>query len=262
MGKNIKLIFKWTFVFGILIFWSSFIVLGTIGGGFAKDFNIPIYIQTLAGIERASSSDILEILFNNDFEINEEMDYIPIEKCSVRATGGSLDINEQDFGEKNKISFYIPNGNAEKGTGSLSGRINRDRFSLKFNVNEILETNSEILRFSAEGQGRLNRQKIDFGNIIVELNKTSNKVSISSSEEYKDLQALNVEVTSLKGCLMEEKIIYLIIDQGELDEKRSIGEVRSLLDDHPELIDAYFNLEKLYKDYWWLAFPGGGIVSG
>ena len=64
-----------------------------------------------------------------------------------------------------------------------------------------------------------------------------------------------MKVYFIEGCLTEEEEFYLIVDNGKIEERRSIEEVRGLLDNHPELIDAYFNLEKLYKDYWWLILP-------
>ncbi len=106
MGTT-KLFFKAALVFSMLIIWSCF-VIGLAPGAFAKNFNIPIYIQTSAGIERAGSDEIIDILFNYDFEIQRKIEQSPMEKCSLRAEAGSLEIGGKIFENRNKLSFNIP----------------------------------------------------------------------------------------------------------------------------------------------------------
>ncbi|MFH1500425.1 MAG: hypothetical protein ABIE22_00585 [archaeon] len=55
-------------------------------------------------------------------------------------------------------------------------------------------------------------------------------------------------------------IDYLITDLGELDKRRSIEEVRKILDENPSLAENFENLKNLYSDYWWLIVPGGSAL--
>ena len=101
MAKT-KLILKWSFVFSVLIIWTYFIIT-SITAGFAekpnviiyntnpdnvegkiseiKQYNVPFYSETSAGIEKASSSEILDLLFNYNFEIEKRTEEVPSERC-------------------------------------------------------------------------------------------------------------------------------------------------------------------------------------
>jgi hypothetical protein len=54
---------------------------------------------------------------------------------------------------------------------------------------------------------------------------------------------------------MEETIV-LIKDRGNLSQRRTISEVRGIINSNPELLDAYENLKRLFTDYWWIIVPG------
>lgn len=262
MGK-IRLFFKWVFVFSILIIWTYFVVIGSITGNFAEGFAegkefIPLYMQTSAGIERAASSDLIDFLFYHNFDIENKTENIPSEDCSIRGKNGKLSVEGLSF-DDNKINFYVPLKNAGKGEGYITGQKGKNRFSLKFKIKEILETNSENLKIRAEGKGNLNLKELNF-NLIINFDKENNKINVDSDNS--SLSASDMKVSFIDGCLNEEKSFYLFIDKGRLEKRRSIDDVRKLLSEHPELIENYENLRGLYKDYWWVTLPGGsGIVS-
>src|SRR3990167_567154 len=225
MESKTKFFFKWTFVFGVLSIWSIFVIVGAVGGNFIGEFNIPIYKQTSAGIERMSSDEIIEFLFKHDFDIEERNEFIPL-------------------------------ANDGLGEGSIISSGGENRLSLDFKVTEILNTDNESLVFDAVGEGRLNRENVDFDNIHVEYNRANNYVLITGMGDENFFSSIPLEVYFKEGCSLNQESFYLFIDNGELDEKRSIDEVRETLDEHPELIDSFEGLRSLYNDYWWVTLPG------
>jgi len=229
------------FLLSILVL-SVFINLASAG----SDFNLPIYMQTPAGTEKASSKMIRDALINYNFEVQEKFEYVADDKCSVRAEQGSLNIGEMILGNID-LSFYIPSANGGLGEGSLTAQKGRANFfNLGFEVTEILETNSEILKFRAIGEGALNRNELSFDYIIVTFDKISNKVDIIGKGDV-DFEAKDIEASKITWCGGEETNFYLIILKNNLGQQRSAEEIRSILDEHPELIDAYEGLREFYK---------------
>lgn len=215
-----------------------------------KNFNLPIYIQTSAGTEKASSKMIKDVLINYNFEVQKKFEYVTDDKCSIRADGGSLNIGEMSLSNVD-LSFYIPSKNGGLGEGSLTAQKDRDNFfNLGFEVTEILETNSQTLKFRAIGDGALNQEELSFDDIIVTFDKTSNKVDITRKGDM-DFDAKNIQVSKVTWCGGEETNFYLITTKDKLNEQRSVEEIRSILDEHPELIDAYEGLREFYKPQYY-----------
>lgn len=256
--SKIKLFFKWSFVFSVLSVWTFFVVQSLASGSadviLQKNFNVPIYIQTSAGIESASSADIIDILFNHNFSIESTVQEIPMTSCSLRGNGGLLTFNELTF-TNSHLNFNI-NSNS-RGSGELTSQMDRNRFSLKFEPDAILQTNSNNLIINGTGELIFNRQRMPVNSLTVNVNKNSNSVNINGGGVF---QLNNMDATFLRGCLTETKGFYLIHDNGLLPQRRSIEEVRAFLNAHPEFIDAHENLRRLFRDYWFLALPPG-IVS-
>ena len=241
--KN-RLLFRFAF---LLVVCSLFIVPNiSAAENSEKDFNIPIYIQTSAGIEKADSKIIKDALINYNFDIQEKFGYAPDDKCSVRADGGSLNIDEMSL-ENIDLSFYIPSANGGLGEGSLTAQEGRNNyFSLGFEVTEILEINAQTLKFEAIGDGALNQNPLGFDDIVVTFDKTNKKVEIEASGDM-DFEAKDIEVSKMTWCGGEETNFYLIILKNSLGQQRSVEEIRSILEEHPELIDAYEGLREFYK---------------
>ncbi|MDD5087161.1 MAG: hypothetical protein PHV16_05415 [Candidatus Nanoarchaeia archaeon] len=256
MDRKIKLFFKLSFVSGIIILFILLFAPNAIAG---SDFNVPIYIQTSAGVEKANYDDLVEILFNHDFSIEKRGEVVSDESCSLNAEGGNLEIDGKSF-DKNYLSFYIPLKNSAPGEGSLTAQKNRDRFSLSFDIEEILETNSERLIFRASGKGILNQKELIFDEIIVSFDKIDNIAGIIGTGD-KDFEASGLKASSVKGCLSADHDFYFLIDNGELGKGRSSEEVVKILKDYPEFMDIYWNLEKIHKPYWWIHIPNGNPGS-
>jgi len=247
--KN-KFLSKLVFVFSFLIISSYFIAPSLSAGSSDKDFNIPIYIQTSAGLQKADYYDIVEILFNHDFEIQEKQGIVADEKCSLRAEKGTLNIDSIIF-NKNSLSFNML---GDSGQGVLISQKDKNKFTLDFDVKEILETNSDKLVFRAAGEATLNKKSLNFNEIIVSLDKTKNLVDMTGTGD-KDFQARFLEASFTAGCSSEMQNFYLLVDNGLLGKGRSAEEVVQLLKKYPEFLDVYWNLEKLHKPKWWIHIP-------
>jgi len=246
---------KIVLVIFVLVVWSSYVSSYT-----EKDFNVPIYIETPAGIERANYDDFIDLLFNHNFEITQRQEFVPDERCSLRAEDGSSFVNQQPFA-RNKLSFNIPLKNDGFGGGSLTSQEDRDRFSASYFVTELIETSRDRLIFRAMGNGKLNQNDLVLSNIIVTYDKLNNKVSISGNGDAV-FDFSNMEVTFIEGCLGKTMLFFIIKDNGALPEPRSISEVRSLLVNYPEFRDLYENLDTLNTENWArsLSVPNGGNI--
>lgn len=261
-----SLIFKWAFVFSVLSGWTLFVIFGSVSGSigtaYASDINTPLFVASDAGIERVSSSALTDYLFNYDFSVEEKAEQVPSEDCSIRAKDGAVSIDEINF-QNAKLNFYVPMKNAMNGKGYLTAQTNKKRLSLNFNVVKITKTDSDNLVVEALGKGTLDKKVINFSSIKINLDKSNNIVDVSgvSNDGSETLSAPNMAVTFMKGCSISERNIYLITINGKLEKRRSITEVRALLNQYPEFVNLYDNLKNLYKKFWWVALPPGIALS-
>ncbi|MDD5254258.1 MAG: putative metal-binding motif-containing protein [Candidatus Nanoarchaeia archaeon] len=223
------------------------------------EFNVPVYIQTRVGIERASSDEIIDYIFNHNFEVEKRTEEIPMKDCSLRATGGSAIIDGVELGANNKLSFNL--NYLVSGDGSLTSQKWFKRFSLSFEPKKIIKTDDEKLAFRGVGSGNLNREKINFDKVEVIFDKINNKVNVIGSGD-KTLTVSGMSVSSIEGCLTETRDFYLIKSKNVLDKTRTIGEARKILDQHPEFIDAYENINHLYLKNWQSIVPAHEICNG
>ena len=257
MSKT-KFILKWTFIFSVLSLWTFFVIISSVAG-LTKTTNILVYMQTSAGTEKATVTDLINILFNYDFEIEQQTTLVPVDRCSVRARNGIVVTDSMEFFE-NKLNFNVPNRGAAEGRGSLTSQEGKDRLSIKFNIKNITATNENDLTFMADATGKLNKHELDLDSLEINFDKVNNIVTITGSG-IDEIDG-ELDVNFVDGCIMQEDKFFLITKNDKLSKSRTIEEVRSLLDENPELIDVHGRLRGLYKDFWWLIVPGGlGIVS-
>ncbi len=76
----------------------------------------------------------------------------PDKYCSIRAKNGDASVDETEFGEKNKINFYLPQKGARPGEGYITGQKGRTTFSYKFVVGNILEKDANHTAISVFGK--------------------------------------------------------------------------------------------------------------
>lgn len=79
---------------------------------------------------------------------------IPGKVCSIRANNGNVQVDEMEF-INNKINYYIPLNNAERGQGYLTGQDGRDRFNFKFKVDEVLNYTNDLIKAQVSGKYRI-----------------------------------------------------------------------------------------------------------
>lgn len=255
MGHKILFFAKWTFVFGVLLCWTFLVVQSVAFGSaqsdfFDRSFNNPIYFQNLDKTERASSREIIDFLFHHEFDVETKMEVIPMDKCSLRTRGGTFSAEGFDS-TQSEVSFNL--NYLGEGKGKVIAKDGRKRASVNFESEKIVGTDVDGLAFEASGKARINRNEFDVDEMMIEFDKTTNTVDITSDS----FSVENSPVTKMKGCLTSEQQFYLIVDEGELEERRTIEEVRDLLDEHPEFLDSYENLDNLFSDYWFLSLPPG-----
>ncbi len=99
------------------------------------------------------------------------------QSCSIRGDNGDLFVEKFKF-EKNKLSFYIPEGNFKKGAGSITSQGGRKRFAYDFSVNEIVENTKDKLVLSARGKYRIDRNKAVKEDILIFFDKKTKQIDI------------------------------------------------------------------------------------
>jgi hypothetical protein len=250
---------KWVFVFCILSLWTYFVL-----ADFSYDSqdavyiiqpyeqqsldsvskhaqlpSLPLYIDDGNGnIQKANSFDALSFLFTRNFSIEQSLDVIPADTCSIRAEGSG-----------NKVTFYLPQPNAVSSTGYFSFIKDNIPTTVPFSIYEVLESSLSrlILNVTSKGDG--------VGIII--LDKTSETISIIFSDP--NFLAEDMLIIFRNGCFNQLKEFYIMNDEGILEERRSIGEVRQILNEHPAFEGNFENLRRLEKSYWTLILPDGLI---
>lgn len=97
--------------------------------------------------------------------------------CSIRANDGKLIVDNMQF-EKNKINFYIPLKNANKGGGYLTGQKGRDRFLYRFNIGEALINNKNIVKVKVTGKYRIGNGKFIDEAAVLTFDRIENVTSL------------------------------------------------------------------------------------
>ena len=283
-NSGTRLFFKWFFAFLVLSVWSFFVLRGVFGlenygedsqiyiiksadeinpiTNFAleENSNLPLYVQMQEDskevIQKATFDQLLDILFKHEFSIQHLIEEIPADSCSIRAKDGKAMILGDNLGSNNKLSFNLNLPNAVDGNGKLTSQKSRDRFSFSFKIERIIQNGDDLIELKITGKGNYKGQVIEEDNGVLTFDKKINKTSILGQ----NFSFEEMEATFIKGCFDVEKQFLLINDLGELEEQRSIDEVRALLEENPEFINNYESLRRLFSEFWWLILPPG-IVS-
>lgn len=109
---------------------------------------------------------------------------ITMKRCSIRAFDGSLGLINKNF-TNNKLSFFITinkNNGEVKGQGSLTGQKNRDRFSYRFKIIDILENDNSHAIILVSGKYKVGKgEKID-ENALLYFDKILNRISVRGEQ--------------------------------------------------------------------------------
>jgi hypothetical protein len=262
----VKLTCKWVFVFAILSLWTFAVLSSTVSSlsfGASPGVNIdiqqeitpdhviseitapsqvpvntPLYFESADGkYEKASSFGVLSYLFRNDFSIEQRVDYVKDSYCSVRAEQG-----------REKVSFYVGLPQATKSTGTYTSQNPRESYS--FMVYGIVMSSPDVLKLNILSESG------DDG--VLTFNKNSKKIQIMF-ENNSEMSVQNLDVTFTRGCNQQERLFYVIKDNGQLEGRRSIEQVRGLLRQYPMIEDNFESLRRLDQEYWMLVLPDGFV---
>jgi len=120
-----------------------------------------------------------------------------LEKCSVRAKAGTLEVGAENFGTNNKLSFVIPAMEAAtKGSGSLTNQFGRTRFSYKFDVTSVPNNNNNNATIVVSGKYKINTGPEIDAVATIFFNKNTGEISIDSN----DFSISELESSFRQGC--------------------------------------------------------------
>jgi hypothetical protein len=114
--------------------------------------------------------------------------------CSIRAKNGDASVDETEFGDKNKINFYIPQKGARPGEGYITGQKGRITFSYKFVVGDILEKDANHTAVSVIGKYRVGIGSEKEEKSVLLLDKVNGRLDVLGEEvnvEYMDVNFKN-----------------------------------------------------------------------
>jgi hypothetical protein len=101
-----------------------------------------------------------------------------LEKCSIRARDGTLMVNGINFGENNDLNFYLSEGSSGLGQGSLTGQMDRSRFSYDFDILGVIENNPEMAKILVSGTYRVNLGQNIPESALITFDKINNEISL------------------------------------------------------------------------------------
>jgi hypothetical protein len=114
--------------------------------------------------------------------------------CSIRAKNGDASVDDDEFGLKNKINFYIPQKGARPGEGYITGQQGRTTFSYKFVVGNILEKDENHTAISVYGKYKVGIGPEFEEKSVLLLDKVNGRLDVLGkgvSVEYMDVNFKN-----------------------------------------------------------------------
>jgi len=105
-----------------------------------------------------------------------------LQRCSVRADEGEMEVMSEYFGTDNEFSYYHPQSGNDLGQGHLTGQYRGERFSYKFQTENIIDNDPDMLVIEVMGKYKL--QTGPFTNdvtAILYIDKFNNKVDVIST---------------------------------------------------------------------------------
>lgn len=119
-----------------------------------------------------------------------------LEKCSIRAKDGALNVEGVDLGNNNELSFYLSKGSSGLGQGFLIGQKNRKRVNYDFDVAEIIENGADRAVIRVLGDYRINIGAKKQNEAFIIFDKINDKIRLVSNE----LELINADVNLKKMC--------------------------------------------------------------
>ena len=154
------------------------------------------------------STELLVIIGDKTFNFNGDIITIskkppitiPNNRCSIRAFDGSFNVDNKDF-SNNRLKFYISprDKNTITGSGSLSGQKDRDRFSYRFKIINVIENNKTNLVLNVSGTYRIGRDGIEKNipeTAVLNFDRINNKTSVYGEK----IKIKSMAINFIEGC--------------------------------------------------------------
>ncbi|MDP2925705.1 MAG: hypothetical protein Q8N99_05010 [Nanoarchaeota archaeon] len=118
------------------------------------------------------------------------------ESCSIRAKDGNAYIEDTNYGQSNKLNFYLAGPKARKGEGFVNGQKGRTTYNFKFKVNDIIDKDSNLTIISVTGKYKVGIGAFKNENAVIVLNKKKSTVNIIG--ENVNIAYMNINF--MNGC--------------------------------------------------------------
>jgi hypothetical protein len=121
-------------------------------------------------------------------------------RCSIRAFDGNFNVDNKDF-SNNRLKFYLSprDSHTIDGTGSISGQKDRDRFTYRFKIANVIDNNATNLILNISGVYRIGRDG-ELKNVkesaILNFDRVNNKIAINGEKITIKIMSINF----IEGC--------------------------------------------------------------
>ena len=136
-----------------------------------------------------------EKIFRDGDTLEVLPELIKLKDCSIRGKGNNLTAEGYTF-SKDKLNFYVPLANAERGEGYLTGQAKRMTFNYEFKVVKVVENTNRDLFVLVSGNYRLGVGNKTREEATIHFDKINKIASISGEHIHID----NINVDFKKGC--------------------------------------------------------------
>ncbi len=122
---------------------------------------------------------------------------VKLEKCSVRADDGEFYLFGDFFGINNDFSYYHPQSGFDKGQGSLTSQYRGERFSYRFETEDIISKTPQQVKILVNGKYKVQRGSwVEDVQAVLTIDKSQNMVLLESNE----FGLYESTITFLRGC--------------------------------------------------------------
>jgi len=108
-----------------------------------------------------------------------------VQSCSVRATNGVAELDDETYTNRNRLNLYVPSGKASGGRGSFTAQ-NGNRISYSDNVHGAQQVGPSQIKFYVSGEIRKRGIPSYEESAIIILNKATSTISVQG-------ETINVE---------------------------------------------------------------------
>ena len=243
---------KWVAIFLILTLWTAVVITGVPVGKIqsveaaSADNSGPIYIMNGFSFDELEKMDLLNYLFTNDFTLEVKTELTPSNKFSLRGHADATQIDGQWRGSDANINLNILDRNNNAAHGSITVQRNDgQRLSLSLDDLAIVENTPHHLELEGMAEGRWNRNPVS-SDVMIHFNKDTFDLEVTGDDLDFFIDFDEVTCTHCQNTLQT----FTLLTPGDDVSIRSIGEVRTLLEDNPVIIDEFASLNVLNTPAW------------